>query len=64
MENDLPQDPEDDVPGREVAIILAVFVEGGLAPLSLLLGWIFSHPPLATFAWDLNAALWGVVAHG
>jgi hypothetical protein len=46
MEEDLLQGPEDDQPGREVIIILAVFFEAGLAPLSLFLGWLFGHSPL------------------
>ncbi len=32
---------------REVVIIFAVFFEVGLALLSLLLGWLLGHPPLA-----------------
>ena len=47
---------------REVVIILAVFFEVGLAPFSLLLGWLLGHPPLETFQWNLDAAVWGVVA--
>jgi membrane protease YdiL (CAAX protease family) len=62
MEEDLLQGPEDDQPGREVIIIFAVFFEGGLAPLSLLLGWLLGHPPLQDFAWNARAAGWGVLA--
>ena len=62
MEEDLLQDPEDDHPKRAVVIIFAVFFEGGLAPLSLLLGWLLGHPPLRHFVWSLEYALWGVVA--
>jgi uncharacterized protein len=62
MEQDLPQGPEDDRPKRAVVIIFAVFFEGGLAPLSLLLGWLLGHPPLRQFVWSLEYALWGVVA--
>ena len=61
-EEDLLQGPEDDQPGREVIIIFAVFFEGGLAPLSLLLGWLLGHPPLEHFAWSLRDATWGVLA--
>ncbi len=61
-EEDLLQGPEDDLPGREVIIIFAVFFEGGLAPLSLVLGWLLGHPPLEHFAWSLPDAIWGVLA--
>ena len=59
MEEDLLQEPEDDRPGREVIIIFAVFFEAGLAPLSLILGWLFGHPPLEHFAWSTRDALLG-----
>jgi membrane protease YdiL (CAAX protease family) len=61
MEDDLLQEPEDDRPKREVIITFAVFFEGGLAPLSLLLGWLFGHPPLHRFVWSMRDAIWGVV---
>src|SRR5271165_7167237 len=53
---------EDDQPGRDVIIMFAVFFEGGLAPLSLFLGWWLGHNPLAQFAWSATDALWGVLA--
>src|SRR3954469_6277454 len=56
-----PED-QDDQPGRDVIIMFAVFFEGGLAPLSLFLGWWLSHNPLLEFAWDLPAVLWGLAA--
>jgi membrane protease YdiL (CAAX protease family) len=62
MEEDLLQEPDDDHPKRAVVVILAVFFEGGLAMLSLLLGWRLGHPPLRHFVWSLEDALWGVVA--
>jgi membrane protease YdiL (CAAX protease family) len=62
MEEDLLQEPDDDHPKRAVVVILAVFFEGGLALLSLLLGWRLGHPPLRHFVWSLEDALWGVVA--
>jgi uncharacterized protein len=62
MEDDLLPDQYEDHPKREAVIILAVFFEFGLAPLSLFLGWLLGHPPLKTFEWSLEAALWGVVA--
>jgi len=61
-EDDLLQGPENDQPGREVIIIFAVFFEGGLAPLSLVLGWLVGHRPLETFAWSTRDAIWGVLA--
>jgi membrane protease YdiL (CAAX protease family) len=62
MGDDFLPESFDDHPKREVVIILAVFFEFGLAPLSLVLGWLLGHPPLETFQWSLEAALWGVVA--
>jgi membrane protease YdiL (CAAX protease family) len=62
MEEDLLEEPEDDHPGREVIIIFAVFFEGGLAPLSLVLGWLLGHPPLQQFSWSETAAVWGIAA--
>jgi CAAX protease family protein len=62
MEEDLLPEPDDDHPKRAVVIIFAVFFEGGLAPLSLLLGWLLGHPPLRQFVWSLEYALWGIVA--
>ena len=57
MEDDPLQEPEEDRPGREVIVMLAVFFEAGLAPLSLVLGWLFGHPPLEHFAWSMQDAL-------
>jgi membrane protease YdiL (CAAX protease family) len=62
MEENLLQEPEEDQPGREVIIIFAVFFEGGLAPLSLALGWLLGRPPLDRFAWSARDALYGVAA--
>jgi uncharacterized protein len=62
MGDDLLPELYDDHPKREVVIILAVFFELGLAPISLFLGWLLGHPPLKTFQWSPEAALWGVVA--
>jgi membrane protease YdiL (CAAX protease family) len=62
MEDDLLPESYDEHPKREVVIILAVFFEFGLAPLSLVLGWLLGHPPLKTFRWSPEAAIWGVVA--
>jgi membrane protease YdiL (CAAX protease family) len=53
---------DDDQPGRDVIIMFAVFFEGGLAPLSLILGWWLGHPPLALFSWSPGQALWGALA--
>jgi membrane protease YdiL (CAAX protease family) len=62
MEEDVLQGPENDHPGRDVIIIFAVFFEAGLAPFSLVLGWLFGHPPLEGFVWSLRDALWGAGA--
>jgi uncharacterized protein len=62
MEDEHLQEPEDERPGREVIVMLAVFFEAGLAPLSLALGWLFGHPPLENFVWSMQDALLGVTA--
>jgi membrane protease YdiL (CAAX protease family) len=62
MEEDFLQGPEDDLPGREVIIIFAVFFEAGLAPLSLFLGWLVGHSPLESLKWIGRDAVLGVVA--
>lgn len=49
-------------PGPDVIIIFIVFFEGGLAPLSLLLGWWLGHNPLEHFTWSSMDALWGALA--
>jgi len=57
-----PPDPDVDAPGHDAIVTFAVFFEGGLAPLSLLLGWWFGHPPLRRFEWSGRAALLGAAA--
>jgi uncharacterized protein len=62
MEEDPQQGPEDEAPGHDVVIIFAVFFEAGLAPFSLLLGWLVGHQPLEGFVWSGRDALWGAAA--
>ncbi len=62
MEDDPLQEPENEKVGREVIIIFAVFFEMGLAPLSLFLGWLLGHPPLARLSWSMRDAGLGVLA--
>ena len=62
MEEDPLEAPEDDPPGHGVVIIVAVFFEAGLAPFSLLLGWLLGHPPLEGFVWSAQDALCGAAA--
>jgi uncharacterized protein len=64
MEEDLLDDSESDTdePSRAEIIVFAVFFEGGLAPLSLFLGWLLHHRPLDQFAWSRADAVLGVVA--
>jgi uncharacterized protein len=52
----------DEQPGRAEIIVFAVFFEGGLAPLSLFLGWLLNHPALGSFTWNGRDAVWGIVA--
>ncbi len=63
MEEDHLPKPEYDHPTRDVVIILAVFFEFGLAPLSLILGWLLGQPPLETFEWSANAGVVGNLGH-
>lgn len=56
------EEPEEDPPGHGVVIIFAVFFEAGLAPFSLLLGWVLGHQPLEKFVWSTRDALWGALA--
>ncbi len=60
--NDESEDIDYAPPGRDVILIFAVFFEGGLAPLSLLLGWLLGHPALASFAWRWRDGLLGAAA--
>jgi uncharacterized protein len=62
MEEERPEEPEDDLPGHGVVVLFSVFFEVGLAPFSLILGWLLGHLPLEHFAWSARDALWGVVA--
>ncbi len=59
---ELQDEPQYDPPGRDVILIFAVFFEGGLAPLSVFLGWLLGHPPLADFGWSLRDGLVGAAA--
>jgi membrane protease YdiL (CAAX protease family) len=47
---------------RQVVVLLAVCVEGGLIVLSLALGWFLEQPPLARFAWSGHDGLLGLAA--
>jgi uncharacterized protein len=62
MEEDLLENSDNEQPGRAEIIVLAVFLEGGLAPVSLFVGWLLHHPPLDRFTWSARHAAWGVVA--
>ncbi len=58
----LPNDPEDDLPGHGVVVLFTVFVEAGLAPFSIVVGWMLGQLPLQSFAWSARDALLGSVA--
>ncbi len=62
--NDFESDSEpiEEPPGHDAIILFAVFFEGGLAPLSLLLGWWLGRPPLERFFWSATDALIGAAA--
>lgn len=62
--NDFDSDSEsiDEPPGHDAIVLFAVFFEGGLAPLSLILGWFLNRPPLLHFSWSAGDALIGAAA--
>lgn len=51
---------EDDGDVRPFAFF--VLLEAGLAPTSLILGWLFGHNPLKDFSWSKDGAIAGVAA--
>lgn len=57
----MPEDPREE-PDTGMLVILAVLVEGGLAPLAVLLGWLLGRPALTGFAWKAEDAALGVLA--
>jgi len=59
MSEDSADEPEFDT---GILIVLAVLFEGGLAPLAVLLGWLFDQPALSGFSWRVEDALVGVLA--
>jgi membrane protease YdiL (CAAX protease family) len=52
--------PEPPDPSR--VVVRAVLLEGGLAPLALIVGWLLGQPPLLGFSWSVRDAAIGVVA--
>ncbi|MFO0950992.1 MAG: type II CAAX endopeptidase family protein [Isosphaeraceae bacterium] len=61
VEDPIADDDPDGSPGPLPFAMLVLF-EAGLAPASLVLGWVLGVQPLAGFAWDVDAALLGVAA--
>jgi hypothetical protein len=49
-------------PDRGRVVVWAVLLEGGLAPLALLVGWFLDQPPLLGFSWSMRDAAIGAVA--
>jgi membrane protease YdiL (CAAX protease family) len=49
---------------RQMVVLLAVFVEGGMIVLALALGWLLGQSPLRQFRWDGRGVLWGAVGAG
>jgi membrane protease YdiL (CAAX protease family) len=63
MPDELPESPESDAEARRLTVVmLAILIEGGLLAAASLLGWMIDQPPLRSFAWTPQAALWGTVA--
>ncbi len=48
--------------GEQYAILSAIYIEGGLAFFSLLVGWFFGFSPIRTIEWNLYPVVWGVGA--
>jgi membrane protease YdiL (CAAX protease family) len=64
-QNDRPDrddDPDDEPSLGPIPFTLLVLFEAGLAPFSLLVSLVVGPHPLAIFAWDVDAALHGVLA--
>lgn len=57
-----PGKPVLDVPDPGWLVVFAVLFEGGLAPLSLVFGWLLGQSPLASFALSARDAAIGIVA--
>jgi membrane protease YdiL (CAAX protease family) len=57
MSEDSTEEPD---PGT--LVILAILFEAGLAPLAVLLGWLFGRPALSGFAWNAEDAAIGALA--
>jgi membrane protease YdiL (CAAX protease family) len=53
---------EEEPSHRQVIVMLAVTVEGGLILLAWILGYLLDQPPLHNFSWVLRDALLGVAA--
>jgi membrane protease YdiL (CAAX protease family) len=50
-------------PGDRLTLVLAaVLIEGGLAVLAAVLGWLFRHPPVEFLFWEAAGLLWGLAA--
>jgi membrane protease YdiL (CAAX protease family) len=60
-ENDQPDENDSSARGP-IPFWMFVLLEAGLGPLALALGWVLKQPPLANFAWDHEAVLWGLAA--
>jgi membrane protease YdiL (CAAX protease family) len=48
--------------GREMIVLLAILVEGGLLVLATVLGWAFDKPPVRELNWNAIGVLEGVAA--
>lgn len=47
--------------GREI-VLFAILIEGGLAGVAWVLGWLIGVSPWQTLRWDARDAAWGVAA--
>jgi membrane protease YdiL (CAAX protease family) len=61
--SDLPEpEPPSEETHRQTIVLAAVLIEGGLAFLATLLGWLVGQPPVEKLGWNWAGALWGVAA--
>ena len=62
MSRNVENDPSGEMARGPIPFWMFVLLERGHGPLALLLGWGLKQPPLADFALDLDAFLWGLAA--
>jgi membrane protease YdiL (CAAX protease family) len=66
MADDPSESPGSEPPSpemhRQTIVLAAILIEGGLAFLATLLGWMVGQPPVEGLFWTTAGALWGIAA--